>query len=77
MHLIADISKAISEKDNTLIAAKAHYMKGSSANLRINTLEELFLKLENAAKSNELSLCDMILKEINEFTELLTIQKLP
>jgi len=66
--MIENLSKAVSEEDYSLIITKAHLLKGSSANLRIYDLNELALKLEDAAKSEDIFLCDMLLKEIQEYT---------
>ncbi|MEI7473505.1 MAG: response regulator [bacterium] len=65
--IINDITEGINNKDFDLIYSKAHLMKGSSGNLRIHKLSELALNLEKAAKINDLFLCDMLLKEIEEY----------
>jgi len=71
--MVENILKAVSEHDSNLIASYAHSMKGSSANLRIYELNELALKLENAAKSDDILLCDILLKEIQDYYNLLSV----
>ena len=69
--MIESINKAIIEDDFKEIASQAHLMKGSSANLRIKELNELALRLENSAKSNDMFLCDLLLKDIQKYSDLL------
>jgi|GEM_PF-2808793 len=69
--MIENILKAISEDNFKLIASQAHTMKGSSGNLRIYELNELALKLENAAKLNNIPLCAVLLDEIQEYYSIL------
>ena len=69
--MIETINKAITEDDFKVIASQAHLMKGSSANLRIKELNELALRLENSAKSNDMFLCDLLLKDIQKYSDLL------
>ncbi|MEI8390729.1 MAG: response regulator [bacterium] len=69
--MIENINKAISVDNFELLASEAHLMKGSSANLRINELSELALKLEDSAKSGDILLCEMLSKEIQAYFNLL------
>ena len=66
--MIETILKALSENDFKAVISHAHLIKGSSANLRINNLNKLALDLENAAKSEDELLCNMIIENITNLT---------
>ncbi len=64
--LIEALSQVVSQNDFELISKKSHTIKGVSRNLRIDSLGDLALDLENAAKSNDISSCEHLLDEIRK-----------
>ena len=52
---MAKLRSAIDAADSALVKAEAHALKGSSRNLGVNPLGELFARLEAMGKSGELS----------------------
>lgn len=62
--LLAAIKNGIDNQDFQEIAQIAHQLKGSSANLRINSMYQLTMKLEEAAIQEEEALCESVFREI-------------
>lgn len=69
--LICSLEDGIKKKDNELVHRMAHTIKGSSANVCANNLQEAGLKLEMAANNGEFNKAPKMLKTIkNEFEKL-------
>jgi PAS domain S-box-containing protein len=64
--LLDGISEAIDNNDFNKIAKITHELKGSSGTLRIISLYELSIKLEEAAQKQEIDECIRIFIEIND-----------
>ncbi|WPC44314.1 response regulator [Clostridium sp. JS66] len=62
--LLADINRAIDDKDFDKLAGVTHELKGSSGTLRIMSIHELAIKLEAAAFKHEGDECGRIFAEI-------------
>lgn len=69
---ILRIKEAVDKKDWDLAINVSHTMKGASLNLRIDKLNKLFKLLENAAKLESVSSCNKIIKEIEDYSSLLS-----
>ena len=66
---LAGISRAIKEKDFNALDETAHSLKGSSGNLGLTCLYEIFWKLEKMGKSENIEGANKILKELEEELE--------
>lgn len=67
---IAEINEAIKEKNLNIVKETAHNMKGSSANIGLSKLFELFESLERNSEKNDWTKIQNIFSEINiEFKE--------
>ncbi|MBW6411370.1 response regulator [Clostridium weizhouense] len=64
--LFENIDKAIYNSDFNKLAGLAHELKGSSGNLRINSIYELAIKLEEAVLKREIDECIRFFGEIKD-----------
>lgn len=64
--LLKGISMAIDTKDFDKLARLTHELKGSSGNFRIISIYELAIKLEKAAKDQEIDKCTKIFAQIKD-----------
>ncbi len=64
--LIDSINEAIKNKEFEKVRMLAHQLKGSSGNLRINSIYELSSALESAALNKEINKCESLLMEIQK-----------
>ena len=70
-NLLADIEDGIATYDFQKVERVAHQLKGSSANLRITSMYQLTMKLEEAAIKQEYKICQNYFEEITRiFDEL-------
>ncbi len=69
---ITKIKDAVNKNEWEIAINVSHTMKGASLNLRIDKLNKLFKLLENAAKLESASSCNKIIKEIEDYTSLLS-----
>jgi|GEM_PF-2022093 len=63
---VDDLTQAIIAKNDKLIEATAHRIKGSSANLEAKKLAQCALNIEQAVKENNSSDIDILSNELNE-----------
>ncbi|PJI10063.1 MULTISPECIES: PAS domain-containing hybrid sensor histidine kinase/response regulator [Clostridium] len=64
--LLKNINDALNNNDFNKLASLAHELKGSSGSFRINSIYELAIKLEKAAKNQELNECSKMFIKIQE-----------
>jgi PAS domain S-box-containing protein len=64
--LFSGIKDAIDSKDFNKLAGLTHELKGSSGTLRITAIYELAIKLEEAAKKEEIDECGRLFMQIDE-----------
>ncbi len=66
---ILKLENAANTDDYKTIHSVAHFLKGSSANLRIQKLTELSTELETAGKNEDKALCVSLIQTMKKFTE--------
>lgn len=66
---LAEISMAIKKKDFKALDETAHALKGSSGNLGLTRMHELFCKLEKVGKAENIEAADETLKKLKEEIE--------
>ena len=66
---LAGISRAIKEKDFNALDETAHSLKGSSSNLGLIRVYEIFWKLEKMGKSENIEGADEAFKQLEEELE--------
>ena len=66
---ITALKEAAAQKDLTRIKEVAHSMKGASGNISAKKLYALFLKIEQMAKTNDLSAMGSSLQELDRQME--------
>jgi HPt (histidine-containing phosphotransfer) domain-containing protein len=71
--LIAQAEAAYANSDWTVLAEKLHALKGSSANLRLEKLNSLTVKLEDGAKTKKTRVVDNLLPMLK--TEIANLKK--
>lgn len=70
--LLTRLYSEIENEDYKAVKETAHYLKGSSSNLRVNRLRELCFKLEESSLREDGFCCSILYKEIEEYINFLS-----